>query len=97
MTSRHESFCLAALEALACGVPVLAPRVGGLPEVVQNGHSGFLYPKNRPERAVELALDFFSRPTLQKSMRCQARRQAQKFELRRITARYEQLYRTLLL
>jgi N-acetyl-alpha-D-glucosaminyl L-malate synthase BshA len=40
--SEMESFGLAPLEAMACGVPVLAYRVGGLPEVVEDGRSGFL-------------------------------------------------------
>jgi N-acetyl-alpha-D-glucosaminyl L-malate synthase BshA len=44
LPSSQESFGLAALEAMACGVPVVASRVGGLPEVVEHGVSGFLYP-----------------------------------------------------
>ncbi len=44
LPSESESFGLAALEAMACGVPVIAARVGGLPEVVEDGRSGFLFP-----------------------------------------------------
>jgi N-acetyl-alpha-D-glucosaminyl L-malate synthase BshA len=43
LPSEEESFGLAALEALACGVPVIATRVGGLPEVVPDGKAGLLY------------------------------------------------------
>jgi N-acetyl-alpha-D-glucosaminyl L-malate synthase BshA len=44
LPSESESFGLSALEALACGVPVIASHVGGLPEVVQDGETGFLSP-----------------------------------------------------
>ena len=43
LPSAQESFGLAALEAMACGVPVVASRVGGLPEVIEHGVSGFLH------------------------------------------------------
>lgn len=43
LPSLQESFGLAALEAMACGVPVVASRVGGLPEVIEHGVSGFLH------------------------------------------------------
>jgi N-acetyl-alpha-D-glucosaminyl L-malate synthase BshA len=43
LPSAQESFGLAALEAMACEVPVVASRVGGLPEVIEHGESGFLH------------------------------------------------------
>ena len=52
LPSAQESFGLAALEAMACEVPVVASRVGGLPEVIEHGVSGFLHP---PEAIDEMA------------------------------------------
>ena len=46
LPSAQESFGLAALEAMACGVPVVASCVGGLPEVIEHGVSGFLHPRD---------------------------------------------------
>jgi glycosyltransferase involved in cell wall biosynthesis len=42
MPSEMESFGLAALEAMACGVPAIATRVGGVPELITDGEDGFL-------------------------------------------------------
>ena len=55
MTSDRESFGLAALEALSCGVPVVGYRAGGLPEVVPHGEAGFLVPVGAVADATEAA------------------------------------------
>jgi N-acetyl-alpha-D-glucosaminyl L-malate synthase BshA len=49
LTSAQESFGLAALEAMSCEVPVVASKVGGLPEVIDQGVTGFLHPPDDPE------------------------------------------------
>ena len=59
--SYYESFGLVALEAMACGSPVVATRVGGLPWVVKHGQNGYLLPWRCPERFADtLSMIFFN-------------------------------------
>ena len=92
VTSLYESFCLAALEAMASGVPVLATDVGGLPEVVAHGETGFLFPVNDHAAAVELALDLLSHPGRRDAMGRAARMRAGRFGPERIVSMYEAVY-----
>ncbi len=96
MTSLSESFCLAALEAMACGVPVLSTRVGGLPEVVIHGKTGFLFPVGDQKTAARFAVDLLSDPTRQRMMREMAVRQAARYDHHQIVPIYENLYQRLL-
>ena len=61
LPSAQESFGLAALEAMACEVPVVASKVGGLPEIIEDGVTGFVCPPDEietmAERSVELLID----------------------------------------
>jgi glycosyltransferase involved in cell wall biosynthesis len=96
MTSLSESFCLAALEAMACGVPVLATEVGGLSEVVIHGNTGFLFPVGEQDMAIRLAVNLLSDRAQHRAMSEAAARHATSFEAERIVPAYEALYRKLL-
>ena len=91
-TSLYESFCLVALEAMACGVPVLASRVGGVPEVVMQGRTGLLFPLGDNAEAVELAVDLLTDPARHEAMRQAAIRRASGFGVEQGVRAYEALY-----
>jgi N-acetyl-alpha-D-glucosaminyl L-malate synthase BshA len=60
LPSNYEAFGLAALEAMACGVPVVASRVGGVPELVQDGVNGFLVPPDDYEAGADRLFQILS-------------------------------------
>lgn len=95
MTSRYESFCLVALEAMACGVPVLATHVGGLPEVVRNNRTGMLFPLGDDAGAIDMAVRLLSDPPRYGKMREAAIRHARQFGDQHIVPSYEALYQQL--
>jgi L-malate glycosyltransferase len=96
MTSLSESFCLAALEAMACGLPVLATNVGGLAEVVVDGLTGFLFPVGDHASAVDLAVGLLSDSVRHQTMGEAAAIRARGFGQERIVTTYEMLYSRLL-
>jgi hypothetical protein len=96
MASRAESFCLAALEAMACGVPVLASAVGGLTELVEHGRHGFLYPLDDHEQAERLGVELLSDRDRYARMCRQAVRRARQFDREQVIGLYEDLYRDLI-
>ena len=62
LPSDEESFGLAALEAMACEVPIVATNVGGVPEVVKHGVDGYLFEPRDLSTAAKYALEILSRP-----------------------------------
>jgi D-inositol-3-phosphate glycosyltransferase len=77
--SRSESFGLVALEAQACGTPVVAARVGGLPFVVEDGRSGFLVEGHDPAEHSLRLLQLLRDPSLQATMGAEAAHRALRF------------------
>ncbi|HEX8266037.1 MAG TPA: N-acetyl-alpha-D-glucosaminyl L-malate synthase BshA [Pyrinomonadaceae bacterium] len=76
LPSEQESFGLVALEAMACEVPVIASRVGGIPEVVTDGETGFLSEIGNVEKMSEDAAQILSDDDLRREMGGRARKSA---------------------
>lgn len=96
MPSENESFGLAALEAMACGVPVVSSNAGGLPEVNIDGETGFVSdPKNVQEMAKNAIHILTKEDTLQR-FREHALAQANRFDIAHILPQYEAYYEHIL-
>jgi N-acetyl-alpha-D-glucosaminyl L-malate synthase BshA len=96
LTSRAESFGLALLEAAACGVPAVAPRVGGIPEVVADGETGLLFEPGNQDQAVAALLRLVHDRALRLDMGLAAATRARMFSRDMVVDRYEQVYRRVL-
>jgi L-malate glycosyltransferase len=97
LPSDSESFGLAALEAMACEVPVIATRVGGLPEVIEHGVDGYLVEPRDVGSAARYAIDILSRADRGRELGQLARKGARrKFCSNDIIPLYENYYRQVL-
>jgi N-acetyl-alpha-D-glucosaminyl L-malate synthase BshA len=97
MPSELESFGLAALEAMACRVPAIATRVGGVPELIDDGINGLLFDVGDVDRMAQGAIELLTNPAKLEAMRCAARLTAQtRFCTTRVIPRYVDYYRQIL-
>ncbi len=93
LPSEKESFGLVALEAMACGVPVIASTAGGLPEVIRDGVTGFLLPVGAVELMALKAVEVLSSVSRWNEMSVNARTHAREtFQMEMIIRQYEELY-----
>ncbi|MCE1188861.1 MAG: N-acetyl-alpha-D-glucosaminyl L-malate synthase BshA [Ignavibacteria bacterium] len=91
--SQSESFGLAALEAMSCGLPVISTSVGGLPELVRHNETGFIAEIGDVDRMAKYAVDLLSNEKKYKLFSLNARERARtKFEKSLIIPQYEAYY-----
>lgn len=96
MPSLYESFGLVALEAMACGTPVVASRVGGLPHVVRDGETGLLVPENDPEALADGLKRILTDGDLGRRLGERAHQVAQGYSWQQVAAATVQLYQELI-
>ena len=97
LPSELESFGLAALEAMACEVPTVATRVGGVPEVVEHGETGYLAHVGDIDEMARCAIDILSDESRLRAMGRRAREVAEdKFSAAKIIPLYEGFYREMI-
>jgi N-acetyl-alpha-D-glucosaminyl L-malate synthase BshA len=97
LPSASEAFGLAALEAMACGVPVVGSIVGGLPELVRDGEVGYLEPIGDVNAMAERSLEILSDINLHRRLSENARKlTVEKFDTADIVSQYYQFYQEVL-
>lgn len=98
LPSEHEAFGLAALEAMACGVPPVATRVGGVGELITHGVDGYTEPAGDVEAQAARVLGLLSDGPLYRAMSEAARHTAEsRFSTDSVIPQYEEYYRQVLL
>jgi len=97
LPSSQESFGLAALEAMAYGVPVVSSDVGGLPELIEQGISGFMAPVGNIQKMAEYSIQLLTDKNLyEKVSEAAQKRAAEKFCMEKILPQYVQFYEKIL-
>jgi N-acetyl-alpha-D-glucosaminyl L-malate synthase BshA len=96
LTSENESFGLAALEAMAYGVPVISSNTGGIPEVNQHGFSGFLSDVGDVKDMADNALSLLKDPAKLELFKKQARKKAEEFDINKVLPLYIDFYNKIL-
>jgi len=94
LSSVSEGISVTLVEAMACGLPVVATDVGGNPEVVLDGKTGFLVPPQDPDAIAQKIIELLKRPNLRSTMGRAGRARAEEvFSIHKSVERYENLYK----
>lgn len=91
--SGSETFGLAALEAMSCGVPVISSNIGGLPEVNIHGETGYLCDLDDVDCMAKYAVEILQDETHHNELSKKARQRAELFEMSKVVTQYEDYYK----
>lgn len=94
---KHEGFGLAAAEAMAAGLPIVAYAVGGIPDLIENGVSGFLIEPGKTAAASETVQNLFANPSLVEQIGTSAMTRVRRFDVNRHVKLLESCYEEFLL
>ena len=95
-TSMHEGIPMSILEAMACAVPIVAPKVGGIPEIIDNGRTGLLVEKRDARELADACLTMIRDESLRNGMVKEARDGVEsKFSSTKMAEDYQDLYESL--
>jgi glycosyltransferase involved in cell wall biosynthesis len=95
--SYHEGMPIAVIEAMACGLPIIATQVGGLPDLVTPGVNGLLVPAGQPDQLANAICQLVAQPQIRHSMQLGSFRLAQeKFDIEILVLRLLDIYRATL-
>ena len=92
MPSHYESFGMVALEAMACGTPVIASQVGGLPFLVQDGVTGFTIPSEDSVALCDKLTALLGDETLRRQMGHAAANYAKNYDWKKIASQIVRIY-----
>jgi len=96
LPSRYESFGMVALEAMACGTPVIASKVGGLTALIQNDSCGFVVPEENEHALAEKICLLLANPSLKGILGLKARERALQYSWHTIADQILSLYHTVI-
>jgi len=92
LPSLSEGFPMTILEAMACGLPIVATRIGGLPEVIEDGRSGFLVEPENPKEIAERVLLLLEDNELRKRISLNNKERVEKYSWQHIVNRLAEVY-----